>query len=123
MKSTPLAEVKKRFENKEGLVSAVKTLATDELWLGKVNEDKGLDCVSNKKLLHLHDVLSEVKKEFGSREKLIAAIMESEKRKDEGYRTRLERQSTPRLVDHLRAARKRAWCWSSGKRRCSPMRA
>lgn len=110
MKSSPLAQVKERFNDKAGLVAAVKELTTDELWLGRVNDDKGgLDCVSNSKLLRLHAVLSSVKKEFGSRAGLIDAILAAEKRtKDEGYKTRLTRQPTPRLVDHLTAARKRA---------------
>ena len=109
MKSSPLAQVKERFNDKAGLVAAVKELAQGDLWIDRVDEDKGLDSVSNKKLLHLHSVLSSVKSEFGSREKLIGAILEAEKRsKDEGYKTRLERLSTPRLVDQLAAARKRA---------------
>ena len=109
MKSSPLAQVKERFNDKAGLVAAVKELAQGDLWIDRVDEDKGLDSVSNKKLLHLHTVLSSVKSEFGSREKLIGAILEAEKRsKDEGYKTRLERLSTPRLVDQLTAARKRA---------------
>lgn len=104
----PLALVKERFNDKAGLVAAVKELAQGDLWIDRVDEDKGLDSVSNAKLLRLHDVLSGVKSEFGSRAKLIASIMESDKRKDEGYRTRLERLSTPRLMDELRAARNRA---------------
>lgn len=109
MKSTPLAQVKKRFNDKAGLVSAVKALATDELWLGKVNDDKGLDCVANKKLLHLHDLLADAKKEFGTRAGIIDAILKAESRtKDAGYKARLEKQSTPRLLDQARAAKKRS---------------
>jgi hypothetical protein len=108
MKLSPLAQVKERFGSKEALVEAIEKLATDELFLDRVNEDKGLDSVSNKKLLHLHDVLTQVKEEFGSRDKLIDAICEVEKRKDEGYRTRLGRWPTPRLYDWYRAAKKRA---------------
>jgi len=109
MKSTPLAEVKKRFTDKPALVAAVQALATDELWLGRVNEDKGLDSVSNKKLLHLHDVLETVKKDFGTRGGLISEILKLENRsKDDGYKSRLERQSTPRLVDHVRSAKNKA---------------
>ena len=106
----PLALVKERFSNKEGLVAAVKALATDELWNGRrLNEGKGLDHVSNKKLLHLHDVLSSVKKDFGSRAKLIDAVAEAGKRaKDAGYRERLEKRSTPELVSLLTASKKRA---------------
>ena len=107
---SPLALVKERFTNKEGLVAAVKALATEELWNARrLNEGKGLDHVSNKKLLHLHDVLSAVKKDFGSRAKLIDAVAEASKRaKDEGFRTRLEKRSTPELFSLLSAAKKRA---------------
>lgn len=108
MKASPLAQVKERFNDKAGLVAAVKELATDDLWRARLNEDKGWSTISNAKLLHLHEVLSTVKSEHGSRAKLIDAILTAEKRsKDEGYKARLERFSTPRLFDHLKAARKR----------------
>jgi hypothetical protein len=108
MKASPLAQVKDRFGSKDKLVEAVKDLATDELWIDRVDEDKGLERVSNKKLLHLHGVLSEVKEQFGTRTKLIDAICDAEDRKDDGYRDRLGRWSTPRLYDWYRAAKKRA---------------
>jgi hypothetical protein len=105
MKSSPLAQVKDRFKDKAGLVAAVRELATTDLWVDRVSEDKGWGSISNAKLLHLHDVLSQVKKDYGSRAKLIDAILESEKRsKDEGYRSRLEAWPTPRLLDALRPA-------------------
>ncbi|MBX3130580.1 MAG: hypothetical protein KF718_27930 [Polyangiaceae bacterium] len=108
MKKTPLALVKERFESKDKLVEAVQKLATAELWLDRMNEVKGLSRVSNEKLLRLHDVLSAVKKDFGSREKLIGAILEAEKRtKDEGYKARLQQHPLPRLLDQYRAASKR----------------
>lgn len=106
--TSPLAEVKARFGSKEDLVKAVRGLADGDLFLDRVNDDKGLDRVSNKKLLHLHSVLTEVKESFGSRERLIDAICETEKRKDQGYRDRLGRWPTPRLLDWLRAAKARA---------------
>ncbi len=109
MKASPLAQVKARFESKDKLIEAVRQLATDELWIDRVDEDKGLERVSNKKLLHLHEVLTHVKEQFGSRAKLIDAICDIEKRtKDEGYKSRLERFPTPRLLDYYRAAVKRA---------------
>ena len=107
MKPSPLAEVKDRFGSKDKLVDAIKDFG-DDLLLDRTNEDKGLERVSNRKLLHLHEVLSTVKDEFGSRDKLIDAICEVESRKDEGYRTRLERWPTPRLWDWYRSAKKRA---------------
>jgi hypothetical protein len=109
MKTPPLRAVKDRFGDKQKLVSAVKSLATDELWLGRVNEDKGLDSVSNAKLLRLHDTLSRVKKDFGSRAKLIDAILKLSKRdKDAGLRGSLEKFPTPRLVDLQTSAARRA---------------
>jgi hypothetical protein len=109
MSKSPLAIVKERFQDKEGLLKAVKELASEDLWADRVNDDKGLECVSNAKLLRLHAVLSEVKKAFGSRAKLVDAIAELEKRtKDEGYKDRLGRFSTPRLLDHYKSAKKRS---------------
>jgi hypothetical protein len=109
MSKAPLALVKERFTNKEGLIAAVKALATDDLWTDRrLNSDKGLEHVSNKKLLHLHDVLSAVKKDHGSRAKLIDALVEGGKRsKDAGYRTRLERASTPELFEQLSVQKRR----------------
>ncbi|MCC6556273.1 MAG: hypothetical protein IT372_25210 [Polyangiaceae bacterium] len=110
---SPLAIVKERFGDKAKLVEAVKGLATEELWLGRVSSDrgttKGLEHVSNAKLLRLHAIFSEVKEKFGTRAKLIDAIIAAESRgKDQGYRKRLEAHPVPRLFDHYRAASKRA---------------
>jgi hypothetical protein len=109
MPKSPLAVVKERFKDKASLVAAVKALTSDELWNGaRLSEGKGLDHVSNKKLLHLHDVLSSVQKEHGSRAKLIDAIIASDKRsKDKDYRAGLESKSTPALVQILAAGKKR----------------
>src|SRR4051794_11493499 len=109
MPKSPLALVKERFTNKDGLVAAVKALATDELWNGRrLNDDKGLAHVSNKKLLHLHDVLSQVKAKHGSRAKLIDALLTLDKRSpDAGYRSRLESRSTTELWQLLASTQKR----------------
>lgn len=108
MKKSPLAIVKERFQDKAGLVQAVKELASEDLFLDKVNADKGLEHASNKHLLHLHSVLTEVKNSVGSRDKLVDAICEQEKRtKDEGYKARLGRFSTPRLWDQYKSGKKR----------------
>jgi hypothetical protein len=106
---SPLSIVKERFQDKDGLLKAVRDLATEELWIDRVDQEKGLSAVSNKKLLRLHTILSDVKSQFGSREKLVGAILDVEKRgKDEGYKTRLSRFSTPRLWDMYKATSKRA---------------
>lgn len=109
MKKAPLALLTEKFKDKAGLIAAVRGLATDDLWVGRTNEDKGLDHVSNAKLLRLHNVLSAVKKAHGSRAAMIEAIMKLEKRtKDEGFKSRLEKHSTPRLWDQFQAAKKRS---------------
>lgn len=109
MASSPLALVKERFETKEKLVAAVQKLATKDLWLDRVSEDKGLGKVSNAKLLRLHAALEDAKKRFGTRDKLIAAIQKHENRsKDDGYKVHLEGFPLPRLIDLHDAAEKRA---------------
>ena len=109
MKTSPLQAVKERFGDKAKLVSAVQALATDDLWLPRVNKDKGLERVSNSKLLRLHDTLSRLKKDFGSRGKLIDSILALDKRqKDTGLKSRLEGLPTPRLVDLQTSAARRA---------------
>ena len=82
---TPLALVKEKFGDKAKLVAAVEKLTGDDLWVARTNKDKGLAHVSNAKLLRLHATFTEVKEKFGTREKLIDAILELEKRtKDAG---------------------------------------
>jgi hypothetical protein len=108
MNKSPLAAVKERFGTKEKLVAAVEALATKEMWLDRVNEDKGLAKVSNAKLIRLHDSLTDAKKRFGSRDKLIGAICEISKRsKDAGYKTHLSSYPLPRLLDLHDAAKLR----------------
>ena len=100
MKSTPLNQVKQRFGDKAKLLAALDKLTTKELWLDRVSASKSLKNVANLKLLKLHDTLTQVKKDFGSRAKLIEAILKLQKRsKDAGYKSKLEGFATPRLVD------------------------
>lgn len=99
MKKSPVAVVKERFESKEKLVEAVQKLATADLWLDRVGQ-KGLAKVSNQKLLKLHDVLTDAAKRFGSRDKLIDAILQLKKRtKDAGYGASLKKAPLPQLLD------------------------
>jgi hypothetical protein len=105
MANTPLQIVKDKFKDKAGLITAVKGLMSDELWLDRLNADKGLDSVSNAKLLRLHAVLSEVKKQFGSRAKLVDAVLGQAKRvKDADFKATLQRLPTPRLLEILKVA-------------------
>jgi hypothetical protein len=108
MKKSPLASVKDGFESKEKLVEAVMAFTSSDLWVDRVNGAKGLGRVSNAKLLHLHAVLKDAKARFGSREKLVSAILESTGRvKDAALGTKLATYSLPRLLDlHQAAVRK-----------------
>jgi hypothetical protein len=107
MKS-PLSLVKEQFGDKAKLVAAVEKFTTDDLWVARENKDKGLAHVSNAKLLRLHATFTAVKEKFGTRDKLIDAICELEKRvKDEGYKKRLSAFPVPRLWDMYRSADKR----------------
>lgn len=100
MKKSPVAVVKERFQSKGKLVEAVQKLATADLWLDRVNASKGLAKVSNQKLVKLHDVLTDAKQRFGSRDKLISSILELKKRtKDAGYTASLQKFALPQLLD------------------------
>jgi hypothetical protein len=106
---SPAAVVKERFGDKEKLAAAVQSLATSELWLDRVSDDKGLARVSNTKLLRLHAVLTGAKERFGSRAKLVDAILTLENRsKDVGLKARLESYPLPRLLDTHKGAERRA---------------
>ena len=111
MKQSPLAIAKARFDitetdptkarvaAKEKLVAAVKKLTDDGLWIDRVNDDKGLEHVSNKKLLRLLDTLTAVK-EFGGRSAVIESIAKAESRKDKDYAERFAAWPTPKLWDY-----------------------
>ena len=104
----PLALVKEKFGDKAKLVAAVEKFTGDDLWVARTNKDKGLAHVSNAKLLRLHATFTEVKEKFGTREKLIDAILEQMKStKDAGMRQRLSAWPVPRLYDAYKSAAKR----------------
>ncbi len=106
----PLAAIKDKFENKAKLVEALESFTkNEELWVGRLNDNKGLAHVSNAKLLKLHATFTAVKEKFGTRAKMIDAIAEIEKRaKDEGYKSRLGAYPVPRLWDMFKSVSKRA---------------
>jgi len=112
-RKSPLAIVKEKFGDKDKLVEAVKAFMNDDLWVKRTAEDRGKDrgieYVSNAKLLRLHATFSEVKEKFGTRAKLIDSILDLEKRsKDAGYRKRLEAHPVPRLYDAYKSAKRAA---------------
>jgi hypothetical protein len=104
----PLALVKEKFGDKQKLVEALEKLTADDLWVARTNKDKGLAHVSNAKLLRLHRLFTEVKEKFGTREKLIEALLVLENRaKDQGLRQRYAAWPVPRLYDAFRSTSKR----------------
>jgi hypothetical protein len=109
MAKSPLTLMKDKFGDKAKLVAAVEKFTTDDLWVARTNKAKGLAHVSNAKLLRLHATFSAVQEKFGTRAKLIDAILDVEKRaKDEGYKSRLSAFPVPRLWDLYKSASKRA---------------
>jgi hypothetical protein len=105
---SPLALVKETFGDKAKLVEAVEKLTGADLWVTRTNKDKGLARVSNAKLLRLHATFAHVKEKFGTREKLIDAILDLLKRsKDTGLRQRLSGYPVPRLYDEYESTAKR----------------
>jgi hypothetical protein len=105
---TPLTLMKEKFGEKAKLVEAIEKLAGEELWVSRTNGEKGLAHVSNAKLLRLHATFTEVKAKFGTRDKLIDAILEFESRgKDTDFRKKLSAWPVPRLFDTYKSASKR----------------
>jgi hypothetical protein len=102
--TTPLSVVKERFQSKDKLVAAVEKLATPDLWIGRVNDVKGLKRASNRKLVRLHDLLEDARKRFGNRDKLVQAIAELAQRpKDKDWAASLAGYPLPQLLDMHRA--------------------
>jgi hypothetical protein len=109
MAKNPLSIVKDKFGDKAKLVAAVEKFVGDDLWVARTNKAKGLAHVSNTKLLRLLATFTTVKEKFGTRAKLIDAILELEKRaKDEGYKARISAFPVPRLFDLYSSLSKRA---------------
>jgi len=99
MKKSPLSAVKERFESKEKLVSAVQSLSSSDLWIDRLGA-KGLNRVSNAKLLNLHDKLKVAQEKFKSREALVSEVLSLMKRsQDTGLRAALAAYPLPRLLD------------------------
>jgi hypothetical protein len=105
---TPLSLVKEKFGDKAKLVEALEKLTSQDLWVARTNKNKGLGRVSNVKLLRLHATFAEVKEKFGTRDKLIDALLDTLQRsKDAGFRQRVSEWPVPRLVDAYKSAMRR----------------
>jgi hypothetical protein len=109
-KETPFAALKRLHETKEKLVASLVGPLTD----GQGGDDAEslkarLLGASNKQLLHLAEVVGEVKKRYGGRDQLIAAVGKiTGKAKDKDYLTKLGTFSLSKLLDLAKAAERRA---------------
>lgn len=104
----PFARMKALYGSKDKLVEKLAgSLATD-------GEDEGalkgrLLKASNAQLLKLANVAEAVKKQYGSRDKLVDALTKALNRaKDQPYVAKLATFSLPRLYDLARSAERRA---------------
>ena len=109
-KKSPLARQKDEHESKEKLVDRVISVLGS---IAKSDDDKDalkarLLAASNKKLLRLHEVGSEIKSKYGSVDKLAAAIGAALGRaKDAPFVDKLKSYTPARLLDMMRSAEKR----------------
>ena len=77
------------------------------MWIDRLGA-KGLNRVSNAKLLSLHDKLKGAQEKFKSREALVDEILGMMKRsQDAGLRSALNAYPLPRLLDFTAACRKK----------------
>jgi hypothetical protein len=104
----PAARVKQGHGGKEALAKAIAPL------LAREDEDTDviatrLKTASNAQLLRLSRVADAVKQKWGSREALITALGNAEKKsKDKDYLAKLETFSLPKLFDLATSAERRA---------------
>lgn len=107
--NAPIAKALTLAGSKSELVEKVKALATDALWINRFATEDGWARLSNRQLVRLHSLLTEVGQRFASRAELIGAIATAEGHgKDGDYKTSLERHPLPRLWDQLKSAERRA---------------
>lgn len=105
-KKSPLQTMKEKFGEKEQLVDRILSVIT----LGDEDKDtvkSRLLAVSNKKLLRIFEVASEVKTRYGSAEKLAeAAAKAAGKAKDQAYVAKLAKiaqKSPARVLDMVKS--------------------
>ena len=109
-KKSPLASTKSEHESKEKLVDKLVGLLGQITKSDEAKEDlKGrLLAVSNKKLLNLFAVGTELKSKFGSVEKAAEALAQTLGRaKDADYVKKLKTFAPAKLLDLYRVAEKR----------------
>jgi hypothetical protein len=101
--------VAKQFGSKKELIEKVKAFASTELWVDHLNDDKGWNSISNKKLVRLHSIFTKAKERFSSRTQIIDAIVAAEGRaKDGDYKKHFAAWPLPRLMDRLHSVERAA---------------
>ncbi len=106
---TPLSVVTKQFGSKEALVKEIEKLTAKKDLLSDRLSDKGLERVSNEKLLRLHRLITEVQGKFAGRGALVDAYLELRGRsKDDPYRQKLMTYTLGRVYDMYRVALRKA---------------
>jgi hypothetical protein len=102
-KKNPLQQVKDLFGSKDKLVEELVAMIKKPSQGTKEEFKQKLGAQSNKKLLTLHQREKALTDRFGSREKLIDAILKARMGKknleDKDYRKRLDRLSTGQLLN------------------------
>lgn len=115
MKKSPLSLVKEQFGSKEQLVDALTALPEGVLSRGEDDKDAfrtRLLSAANSKLIRLHKMGRAVAERWGSKDKLVDALLLIQRRgKDEDYRSKLSTLPLGKLYDQfnsLERAAKRA---------------
>ncbi len=105
---TPGVKVKEQFGSKENLLKEVKKLfEKTDFFPDRLNPDKGLERVSNRKLLRLHALASEMKDKFGSRKNMIEEYVKlAGKANVEAMKEKLAEMTLGKLVDLYRRVEK-----------------
>lgn len=110
MKKSPLILVKDQFGSKDKLVDALIALPESVFDRGEDDKDafrKRLLGAANAKLLRLHKTGKAVSDRWGSKEKLVDAILDLRKRgKDQDFRNKLSTLPIGKLFDQVSALEK-----------------
>ena len=114
MKKSPLSQVKEQFGSKEQLVDALTALPEGVLARDSDEEDKDafrtrLLTAANSKLLRLHTMGRAIADRWGSKDKLVDALLMLQRRgKDEDYRNKLRTLPLGKLYDQFNSLERAA---------------
>lgn len=104
-KLSPAQEVKQRFGSKEKLAEQLIPIVDRDDDVDDVEFERRIKTASNRQLLRLHRTHEIVTERFGSKEKLVDALVTSKFPKgNEPYRAKLLALRPTRLLDMYRSA-------------------